>query len=1072
MNGNLWESTISASDDLPKFDEFSKFLENRFRSLEFLDTKVRTKPVSKQSVLHALKTNSSSISLNNCQYCQGSHKIAHCKQFARQDYDSRQSFVQNNNLCFNCLGNNHSVYFCRQTSKCHVCKRKHHSLLHPNRKPSEVTIGNAESGVVNTVTETVQPNELTSITSCFSNIQSHVLLATAFVKVLSKNEVGITFRCLLDQGSQASFITENAVQTLGLKKIPTKVVISGVGGQEGLVSKHIVVANLQSIHDPHFLIKVKLHVLDKLTAFMPSKKFAVQLWSELSELRLADPTFYIPNKVDLLLGAEVYGQILEDGLIKGPPGSPVAQNTKFGWILSGQIYSSSHTGLECDSSNRIVSMHSYVDENEVLRRFWEIESDDFSYKKSKILTPEQQKCEEIFSHTTSRDDSGRYVVNLPFRDEDPRCKYGNSRKIATRRLQLLEKKLEKNTELKIQYSAVLQEYLDLGHMELVPEKEKEDVHVVYLPHHAVVKEDRTTSKIRIVFDASCKGGNGVSLNNDLLVGPVLQPDLRHIVLRWRQHPIILVADLVKMYRQIKVTKEHCNFQRIVWRDQSGNMQYYRLLRVTFGTNSAPYLAVKVLQQLSVDEGKNFKSIGDRVTQDFYMDDLMTGCQSVEEGIVVYKEMKDLMRRGGFQLQKWGSNSQELLEKIGEDKGNKNKEKRVDIGVEKGVKEVRKVLGLNWNSELDNFEYLVKLPAVSTPLTKRKVVADIARLFDPLGWISPPYCTSPIVRHSVRSNQPFMGNLPKSRVTPSKPFFQSGVDYDGPVSIRVSKGRGHHASKGYICLFVCMTTRAIHLESVSDLSAEGFLAAFKRFVARRGHCADLWSDNGTNFVGAAKELKKLLNVERSTVAVEIAEWLATNGTNWHNIPPYAPNFGGLWEAGIKSTKFHLKRVIGNSTLTYEEITTVLTQIEACLNSRPISQISDSIQDPYPLTPGHFLLGESLLLVPDANYENSNVSSLRRWQFTQRLVQNFWRRWSNEYLTQFLQRHKWRNSVCEPKIGDVVLVKEANLPPARWLHGIITEKHTGTDGVTRVVSLRCGNSQIKRPVSKLCLLPVTK
>ncbi|CAK1589183.1 unnamed protein product [Parnassius mnemosyne] len=559
----LWESTISASDDLPKFDEFSKFLENRFRSLEFLDTKVRTKPVSKQSVLHALKTNTSSISLNNCQYCQGSHKIAHCKQFARQDYDSRQSFVQNNNLCFNCLGNNHSVYFCRQNSKCHVCKRKHHSLLHPNRKPSKVTIGNAESGVVNTVTETVQPNESTSITSCFSNIQSHVLLATAFVKVLSKIEVGITFRYLLDQGSQASFITENAVQTLGLKKIPTKVVISGVGGQEGLVSKHIVVANLQSIHDPHFLIKVKLHVLDKLTAFMPSKKFAVQLWSKLSELRLADPKFYIPNKVDLLLGAEVYGQILEDGLIKGPPGSPVAQNTKFGWILSGQIHSSSHTGLECNSNNRIVSMHSYVDENEVLRRFWEIESDDFSYKKSKILTPEQQKCEEIFSHTTSRDDSGRYVVNLPFRDEDPRCKYGNSRKIATRRLQLLEKRLEKNTELKIQYSAVLQEYLDLGHMELVPEKEKEDVHVVYLPHHAVVKEDRTTSKIRIVFDASCKGSNGVSLNNDLLVGPVLQPDLRHIVLRWRQHPIILVADLVKMYRQIKVTKEHCNFQRIV-----------------------------------------------------------------------------------------------------------------------------------------------------------------------------------------------------------------------------------------------------------------------------------------------------------------------------------------------------------------------------------------------------------------------------------------------------------------------------------------------------------------------------
>ncbi|XP_026747596.1 uncharacterized protein LOC113508709 [Trichoplusia ni] len=255
----------------------------------------------------------------------------------------------------------------------------------------------------------------------------------------------------------------------------------------------------------------------------------------------------------------------------------------------------------------------------------------------------------------------------------------------------------------------------------------------------------------------------------------------------------------------------------------------------------------------------------------------------------------------------------------------------------------------------------------------------------------------------------------------------------------------------------MATRTIHLEAVSDLTSQGFLAAFKRFVARRGYCADL-------------ELKTLLTAEKSSVVKEIAEWLGDNGTKWHFIPPHAPNFGGLWEAGIKSTKHHLKRIIGNNTLTYEEMATVLSQIEACLNSRPMSLLSSNSEDQEPLTPGHFLVGEPLVLVPEFNYEQSNISTLKRWQHCQRMVQDFWRRWSNEYMTQFLNRYKWAYRTPEPAIGDIVLVKEDDLPPARWLYGVIEEKHPGLDGITRVVTLKCKGSHIKRPVSKLCVLPV--
>lgn len=330
--------------------------------------------------------------------------------------------------------------------------------------------------------------------------------------------------------------------------------------------------------------------------------------------------------------------------------------------------------------------------------------------------------------------------------------------------------------------------------------------------------------------------------------------------------------------------------------------------------------------------------------------------------------------------------------------------------------------------------------------------------------------APCIRHAPTFQTPLMGQLPSCRVTPSKPFSNAGVDYAGPINIRVYKGRGQRSYKCYICLFICMATRAVHIEAVSDLTTEGFLAAFKRFVARRGRCNHLWSDNGTNFVGASRELKKLFANEKSTLASDIASALATNNTEWHFIPPHAPNFGGLWEAGIKSIKYHMRRVIGDSTLTYEELSTVLAQIEACLNSRPLSNGSSDPDDCVPLTPGHFLVGEPLVLAPDHNLEHNLVNNLRRWQLTQRMVQIFWKRWSQEYLTQFFQRYKWKTKTPELKKGDMVLVKDENLPPAKWLYGIVVDVHPGSDNVTRVVTLPYKNAMIQCPTSKLCLLPI--
>jgi hypothetical protein len=186
-----------------------------------------------------------------------------------------------------------------------------------------------------------------------------------------------------------------------------------------------------------------------------------------------------------------------------------------------------------------------------------------------------------------------------------------------------------------------------------------------------------------------------------------------------------------------------------------------------------------------------------------------------------------------------------------------------------------------------------------------------------------------------------------------------------------KGRGGKLVKAYICLFICLSTKAIHIELVSDLTSDAFVATFRRLMSRRGRVANLHSDNGTNFVGADNEMKKLLKQTLSTTTLDA---LANEGVQWHFIPARGPHFGGLWEAGIKSVKNHLKRILGSHNLTYEEMTTVLTQIEGCLNSRPLIPMSEDPDDLAVLTPGHFLIGEPLNSLPEPDLTDVKINRL--------------------------------------------------------------------------------------------------
>jgi len=321
------------------------------------------------------------------------------------------------------------------------------------------------------------------------------------------------------------------------------------------------------------------------------------------------------------------------------------------------------------------------------------------------------------------------------------------------------------------------------------------------------------------------------------------------------------------------------------------------------------------------------------------------------------------------------------------------------------------------------------------------------------------------RHRADHPRPFMADLPSSRVQPHRPFLHVGMDYGGPFVIKESRRRNARTSKVYLALFICMSVKAVHLEIVSDLTTDAFLAALDRFVARRGTPAHLYSDCGTNYVGAARQLKAIF---KDTAVQE--RMTAHLPCIWHFNPPAAPHFGGLWEAAIKSTKFHMAHVIGTQILTFEEILTLVTRIEGILNSRPLTPASSDPNDLVPLTPGHFLIGQPLHALPESDVTQIPLNRLDRWQLIRQCHQSFWKRWAKEYLTTLQGRQKWFHQGLNLAVGDMVIVEAPNRPPSEWRLGRVTEVHPGQDKIVRVVTVRTQDGTYKRPVVKLVRLPV--
>lgn len=1459
-----WELKLK-KDVLPTFAELQTFLESRWQSLEMIAGNASNVLSQSKTPLNYSKQNNfksqsrdghqqQSKFESQCSSCnESNHRLHACPKYNNLSVTEKREHIKSKRLCFNCISSGHSSNDCQSAARCKRCNGKHHTSIH------------VESPDSNGLNKSKFERKTTATSSAIGS-DKKVLLSTAVIYVHSSNEKKYIVKALVDPGSQNTIISTKLAKQLRLQQRKNDTVIVGIGDIEVPSTDTSVQLQFSSLVDQKFVSTISSSIMDKISGDTPLIPIHREEWPHLNGIKLADPHFDHPSSIDVLLGMEAYEQILLDGIIPKKNYSPTAQNSRLGWLLFGVVKISDVYNNIRKSSCLMSSVASNIELNKSLKAFWELEE----IPELRKHTIKEQQAEEDFLRNVHQSQDGRYVVALPFDPELESTVIGESRRAALRGLFSMEARFKNNSQLKERYTKYIQTLIDSDHIELVPAERLSipNEKKFYLPHHAVLKEESCTTKLRVVFDASRKSSTSVSLNDKLLVGPKTQEDLFNILIRWRKHFITLMADIEKMYRQVKIVQQHRDFQRLLWRfNEYDPIMEYRITTVIDGTASASFLATRALNKLAEDQSKNYPEASRIILEDFYVDNLASGCNTVEKAKSIQKDLVKVMDSGKMHLRQWYSNNESVLEEIPE------QDQHDSVTLVELVKKSIKTLGIYWNQVEDTFQFRVTPMSGKNQLTKRELLSDISKLFDPIGWLSPStlkakifmqslwelkklswddnvpeakmeewrkyrkqlhllegikiprwigsndvvkfqvhsfgdasvsayaavsfsrivqsdgliivrnlssktkvapiktitipklelcgsllvarlshkveqslkvervekfyysdnqtvlawikahpnhyntfvanriteiqmlsdvhswffvstddnpadcasrgifpnelehhklwwhgpswlsqpeekwpkyeidyetqlekrklvnvtnltiqlaedeYLIKVLKKHSTmskllyntavftaftKSNKPkarkeiehpnaqqlrqalvkwtiliqglsfreeierlkigdellvrsklrklrpfiddvgllrvggrirksklafgakhpiilpkrnhftellikqahvytlhggptlmstflsnywifgrteevkrtierciacfphrskptvqIMADLPINRVSQHRTFLHSGVDFAGPIITKSFTGRtrGKYANptmKSYIAIFVCLSTKALHVDLVSDLTGEAFIACFKRFVAKRGKVSDLYSDNGKNFVSAGRQLRQAYM--KLMKDAELQSYLAHDGTVHHFNPPLSPSFGGLWEAGVKSIKYHLKRLVGRNVFTYEEMTTLLYQIEACLNSRPLCPVSEDLNDMSYLTPGHFLIGEAPITVPEHSLLEENVNRLSRWQLIQRVYQEFWKVWYSEYLSKLQQRPKWMKAQENVKVGQLVLLRDEKTIPAKWPVARIIEICPGDDLNVRVVRLEKHSVSIKPPIPR--------
>ena len=497
------------------------------------------------------------------------HPLFVCPKWQAYTVAQRLSHIQQKNLCQNCLAVGHSTSNCKSTYRCRECQQTHHTTIHQTPSP---------------------PTPVNSASVGSSQVPD-ALMMTAQVILSGPGRHEIQARALIDPRAGISLVSSRIAQRLNLPLTRTSMQFSGVQGTPCKSAKHLAKLALSPLQGDH-QVHVQAAVVSTVTNDIPAQEIApVDELPHLMGLGLADPTFHIPGRIDILLGADVYPQILvKKPMITGAVTDPAAQETIFGWAIVGPVRSK---GAYIQPVPTHFAQVQTPEENldTLLSRFWEAEEPGGA---NKPLSHVEEQVQSHYANTVSYSSSPpRYQVTLPWRDDVPPL--GDSRSQALSQYITNERSILRRNIWR-PFQDIVQSYLDLGHAELIPASEVTPEQTYYLPMHCVSKQSSTSTKLRVVFDGSATSTSGISLNQSLMIGPTLHPTLDKILLKFQAYPVAITADISKMYREVELAVPDRDFHRFLWRSTpQQEIQDYRMTRVTFGVSASLYLAVRTLQ---------------------------------------------------------------------------------------------------------------------------------------------------------------------------------------------------------------------------------------------------------------------------------------------------------------------------------------------------------------------------------------------------------------------------------------------------------------------------------------------
>ncbi|XP_026739836.1 uncharacterized protein LOC113502195 [Trichoplusia ni] len=961
----------------------------------------------------------------SCPVCEEEHFATECKKFKEASIDKKWDIIKKAKICFKCLRFKHLRSNCK-APVCRKCRRWHHTILHSD-KP-EVQKSSKEGA----------PEE--KVASVHNNKDED----RAYLKIVPVQLYGpkgqVRVLALLDEGSTVTLLDASIAEKIGAAGSREALTIETVGG------KVIRKDSSQKIN-----LKIKgVHRRDKKTITVRTIDDL-----KLSEQRVNRSTvknclhlktikrqlLYDAERPKLLIGQDNWGLIVTRRLKKGKPTEPVASLTHLGWVLHG-----------CETgSNAVVNFTHYgratsegEDIEEVVREHFQLES--LGIQNRLPSNDSDRRALETLEKTTKRLPSGQFEAGLLWKKEGETLP--NNYNQAFRRLVNIEKKLDREEDVKEYYEKQIQTLIENGYAEKAPVTTTKGK-TFYLPHFAVIHPVKR--KPRIVFDAAAKY-EGRSLNDALLAGPDLLQSLFGVLLRFREGPVAVMADIQDMFLRVKVKEDDRDCLRFLWRGsrRTGKPEEYRMSSIIFGAASSPATAIYVMNKNAEDFKITHPKAVKAIRRNHNMDDYLHSFSSTAEAKKISREIKEIHTKARTPLE--NASKLKKIDVYIDDEGIIKLRSRTMKFRDGGVRKMNPVIldGRQRIAQLILRSYHEKFLHGNTAT----VMNEVRQKY----WILGLRATLKAVAHGcqwckLRKSTPAIppaGDLPSERLQHHQfPFACTAVDYFGPMQVTI----GRRVEKRWVALFTCLTTRAVHLELAPSLSASSMIMALRRMAARRGTPRTLFSDNGTNFVGANKELE--------AAALE-------KGIKWKFIPPGSPNMGGAWERLVRTVKTALAVVLNERSPPEEVLHTLMTEVEHIVNSRPLTPVSMDPNDAESLTPNHFLLGRSCGAMAPGEFEDTELVGKATWRTAQRLADHFWRRWVKEYLPLLMPRKIDGRTTVDPKEGDVVLIVDAALPRNSWPRGEVIKVYPGPDGRTRVLDVRTSGGVLRRPTRRVVVL----